>query len=293
MRKYMFAAALAAVINSPASARDGSGYVGLDLGALFPSGTSVDGKITDVTTGDSASATDIGKIHYKRGFEGALVAGYDFGMFRLEAEGAYKHAGLDRFQLASASIAAVNDLGFDAGDGNFPIDDSNVRVLSGMINGLVDFNFGAPGFGGFVGAGVGIADVRFSSGGEESGDTKFAWQLLAGVRAPVSDNVDIGLKYKYLQTGTLKFSESDDFDGDVVNLQLSGKLRTHSVLASLVYNFAGRAAPYAPAPVAAPAPPPPPATQACPDGSVILATDSCPPPPAPPPPPPMPKAERG
>ncbi len=49
---------------------------------------------------------------------------------------------------------------------------------------------------------------------------------------------------------------------------------------------------------AAPPPPPPPpppapapATQTCPDGSVILATDMCPPPPPPPPPPPMP--ERG
>jgi hypothetical protein len=39
-------------------------------------------------------------------------------------------------------------------------------------------------------------------------------------------------------------------------------------------------------------PPPPPATQTCPDGSVILATDTCPAPPPPPPPPP-PAPERG
>ncbi|WP_294173280.1 TonB-dependent receptor [uncultured Sphingomonas sp.] len=50
-----------------------------------------------------------------------------------------------------------------------------------------------------------------------------------------------------------------------------------------------------PAPVAAPPPPPPapaPATQTCADGSVILATDSCPVPPPPPPPPPA-APERG
>jgi outer membrane receptor protein involved in Fe transport len=41
-----------------------------------------------------------------------------------------------------------------------------------------------------------------------------------------------------------------------------------------------------------PPPPPPPATQTCPDGSVILATDTCPAPP-PPPPPPAPAPERG
>ena len=52
----------------------------------------------------------------------------------------------------------------------------------------------------------------------------------------------------------------------------------------------------APAPVAPVAPPPPPpaapATQTCPDGSVILATETCPVPPPPPPPPP-PAPERG
>jgi len=55
--------------------------------------------------------------------------------------------------------------------------------------------------------------------------------------------------------------------------------------------------PAAPAPVVVPPPPvvetpPPPATQTCPDGSVILATDVCPAPPPPPPPPP-PAPERG
>ena len=50
-----------------------------------------------------------------------------------------------------------------------------------------------------------------------------------------------------------------------------------------------------PPPVFAPPPPPPappPATQTCADGTVILATDTCPAPPPPPPPPP-PAPERG
>ena len=51
-----------------------------------------------------------------------------------------------------------------------------------------------------------------------------------------------------------------------------------------------RAAPVEAAPPPPP-PPPPPATQTCPDGSVILATEACPVPPPPPPPPPAP--ERG
>jgi outer membrane receptor protein involved in Fe transport len=65
--------------------------------------------------------------------------------------------------------------------------------------------------------------------------------------------------------------------------------------AGATINFTPDRAPIAPAPYVAPPPPPPappPATQTCPDGSVILATDVCPAPP-PPPPPPAPEPERG
>jgi outer membrane autotransporter protein len=65
--------------------------------------------------------------------------------------------------------------------------------------------------------------------------------------------------------------------------------------AKLGFRFGGaRAAEPLPPPPPPPPPPPapPPATQTCPDGSVILATDACPVPPPPPPPPP-PAPERG
>jgi hypothetical protein len=71
------------------------------------------------------------------------------------------------------------------------------------------------------------------------------------------------------------------------------KFKSISLLASLVYNFgAVEPPPPPPLPPPPPPPPPPPATQTCPDGSVILATDACPAPPPPPPPPPTP-GERG
>ena len=58
------------------------------------------------------------------------------------------------------------------------------------------------------------------------------------------------------------------------------------------YRFGGDTVVPPPPPAPPPPPPPPPATQTCPDGSVILATDVCPAPPPPPPPPP-PAPERG
>ena len=66
--------------------------------------------------------------------------------------------------------------------------------------------------------------------------------------------------------------------------------RTFGATLRYKWSPAPAAVPYvAPPP---PPPPPPPATQTCPDGSVILATDVCPAPPPPPPPPP-PAPERG
>src|SRR6185503_12650326 len=66
-------------------------------------------------------------------------------------------------------------------------------------------------------------------------------------------------------------------------------------LAGFTYKFGADAPPPPPPPPPAPPPPPPeaaPATQTCPDGTVILATDACPVPP-PPPLPPEPAPERG
>ncbi|MFL5239827.1 MAG: TonB-dependent receptor [Rhizomicrobium sp.] len=66
--------------------------------------------------------------------------------------------------------------------------------------------------------------------------------------------------------------------------------------AGVRFHLSAAPPPPPPPPAALPPPPPPaaPATQTCPDGSVILATDSCPaPPPPPPPPPPAERGERG
>ncbi|WP_168713116.1 MULTISPECIES: TonB-dependent receptor [Sphingomonas] len=68
--------------------------------------------------------------------------------------------------------------------------------------------------------------------------------------------------------------------------------RTYGLTVRFKWSPAPHAAPIPVAEPAPPPPPPPPATQTCPDGSVILATDACPAPPPPPPPPP-PAPERG
>jgi opacity protein-like surface antigen len=306
MRKYLLAAVAAAAISTPAFAtQDNSGYVGIEGGILFPKSQSLsarvdftDPAITDLTT------THVGNLKYKKGLDLDFVGGYDFGMFRVEGELGYKRAALKSASIDNAFLTAINNpAGTTLGNTSFGLD-GHATVLSAMLNGLVDFGGNSSGFGAYAGGGVGYADVKEL--GNSSG--KLAWQLIAGAYVPVSPNIDVGLKYRYFHAGSTNFNHDYAFaagtgttcgtvacSGGTASFSSGSKFTSHSLLASLVYNFGATAAPVVESP---PPPPPPvaeaPATQTCPDGSVILATSVCPAPPPPPPAPaPVERGERG
>ncbi|MBA3512579.1 outer membrane beta-barrel protein [Sphingomonas sp.] len=270
MTRYLLAAtALAtalAAIASPAVARDRSAYFGLEVGALFV-------KDTDVGLDDDDMFDDDFHIDHKLGVDGDMIAGYDFGMFRAEAELGYKRSEHDEYDLGSGA--------FDA--------DGRSSVYSLTLNAMVDLG-PDEGFQFTAGAGAGLAQVIHVLEDDDDAlkikDRGFAWQLIAGVRAPVSQYFDVGAKYRYFDAGNV----SDRDEG----IRLDSDYKSHSLLISLIHNFNVPEPPVPPAPVLAapPRPPAPPATQTCPDGSVILATDVCPMPP-PPPPPPLPGPVRG
>jgi OmpA-OmpF porin, OOP family len=269
MTRYLLAAtALAtglAAMASPAVARDRSAYFGLEVGALFVTDTGVDLDDDEIFDEDFS-------IDHKMGVDGDMIAGYDFGMFRAEAELGYKRSEHDEYDDGGA---------FDA--------DGRSSVYSLMINAMADVG-PDEGFQFYAGAGAGWAQVIHVLEEDDDAlkikDRGFAWQLIAGVRAPVSQYFDVGAKYRYFDAGNV--SDSDD------GIALDADYKSHSLLISLIHNFNVPEPPPPPAPVLAPPPPPPvpPATQTCPDGSVILATDACPMMPPPPPPPP-PEPERG
>ena len=264
MTRYLLAVAALAALAAPAAARDHSAYFGLEIGAMTVSDSDVD-----------VDGVDLLDIDHKLGVDGDLILGYDFGMVRAEFEAGHKWAKHDKYEI----------------DGGGSVDaDGHSRAYSGMANVLLDlgkdesFNF-------YVGGGAGFARIRqvVEAGSDrfEGQDSNFAWQLIAGVRAPVWTHFDVGVKYRYFDGGKV----NDEVDGDEVQSDFT----SHSLLASLIYNFNTPVPPPPPAPPAPPAPPPPPpppATQTCPDGSVVLATEPCPAPPPPPPPPP-PTPERG
>ena len=300
MRTLLLAAAATIAIATPAVARDGSGYVGIDAGVMFPRSQTLFGTIdfTNTTRTDFAR-TDIASLRYKAGYDVDLVGGYDFGMFRLEGELGYKHAKVKSASFVNQTFGSA--INFGSGNTFTSTNDfgfrDNASIFSGMVNGLLDFG-GNGGPGGYAGGGVGYANVK-QFNGSKSG---FAWQLIAGVYTPITQQLDIGLKYRFFRgprvdgqhaaafvtgtgtCGTVACSPGTAF------FDTDSRWQSHSLLLSLTYNFAPPAPPPPPPP-----PPPAPATQTCPDGSVIAATDACPPPPPPPPPPPAPveRGERG
>lgn len=285
MRKLAIVVALSStVLATPALARNGAWYVGGDFGGMIVEDTDFDYGISPTISGTDSQLS----LNHEYGFDSALFVGYDLGAFRIEAEVSYKRARLDSFQTVVAPPGEripgsnVSPTEYDAGGGR-------TSALSFMINGLLDFG-DDDGVSGFVGGGVGIARVDYNNvrAFENQGaflddsDTRFAWQVVAGVRQAISDNVDITVRYRFFNADNIR---TVDFRG----LESESRFRSHSLLGGITFNFGAPPPPPAPPPPCpegwsrdasgvcqAPPPPPPPETKTCPNGAVILATDACP-----------------
>jgi opacity protein-like surface antigen len=281
-RTFLLATVAALAVPTTAAARDGTGYVGVNAGIIKPDNLKLDYQLGTTQVDDGIT------LEHKSGLDLDFVLGYDFGIFRVEGELGHKRAHLEDVQVRPAVFTTTGR----------PAAEGRTQALSAMANLLLDFG---PDEGLQVFAGGGVGAARFDVDGRITGpgvplsagvfgkDRSLAWQLLAGIRLPVNYNVDLGLKYRFFNSKI----DLEETNNGLAEERLDGRFRSHSVLASLVFNFGSPPEPPVVVPeVAPPPPPPPPATQTCPDGSVILATDSCPVPPPPPPPPP-PAPERG
>jgi OmpA-OmpF porin, OOP family len=227
MRKLAIAVALSTtVLAGPALARDGAWYVGGDFGAMIIEDTDA-----VFTPGANAGPGQL-QIGYDEGFDGSLFVGYDFGAFRLEAEVSYKQADTEELLTTNLTLpgTAANISTFTGGDGD-------VAILSGMVNAMLDFG-DDDGLSGFVGGGVGIARVDFNdvsaftntAAGLDGDDTRFAWQIIAGVRQAITPNVDLHLKYRFFNVDNLEYV---GFGNRVVETDL----RSHSLVGGITFNF--------------------------------------------------------
>jgi OmpA-OmpF porin, OOP family len=289
MKRYLSAAVLVGAIASPAFAADGP-YVGVEGGLTLPRSTDLDVILNNVTGGTSATYSNGYSIKANRGWDLDALAGYKLGLFRLELQGGYQRSPVKSISIDSglaSDVATATGTSVSSSDLGLG---SKIGLKYLTANALVDSDVGG-GFGIYGGAGVGRAWANFS--GDK--DSATALTGIAGVRYSLTSNLDAGLKYQYLHTAKLDFSDAFAVNGTSYTSAARGNYNSHNVLASLVYNFNGRSAPAAEA-ASMPAPPPPPpapTTQTCSDGSIIEATATCPAPPPPPPPPAAQSGERG
>lgn len=230
MRKSALAIGVAATAFAvPAIARDGDVYIGLDAGAIEVGETELE------IPGVSSSTID-----YDAGFDVDAVLGYDWGPIRTELEGSYKQVGSE--DLSSATVGApippqtINFAGADQ------------SLASIMANALFDIG-GEDGKVGFsIGGGFGRTWMELETDNTvltgnllEDDDDAWAYQGIAQVRLPVSDNIELGLKYRYFRTDEFEITDS-------LGRDIGYDLDSHSGLVSFIYNFGGAEAP----------PPPPP-----------------------------------
>ena len=199
---------------SPALARDGQWYIEGQGGPMIVEDldfdiVDADGDVVDTAGADTDTGYDFGG-----------VVGYDFGAFRLEADASYRQASIDRVTAAGEQYEAGGD----------------ASALSFMLNGLLDFGED-DGLQGFVGGGAGVARTSIDAtiGGPDildDSDTGFAWQALAGVRAPLTDSIDVGLRYRFFNAPDVTLIDADGGE-------LETRFRSHSILGTLTFNFGG------------------------------------------------------
>ena len=226
MRKLAIAVALSStLLATPAFARDGAWYIGGEFGGMIVEDSHVDRNGVD----------DVLVLNHDYGFDGALNVGYDLGAFRLEAEASYKKADLDSYQTTirvpgeGVNFASTRD---QSG--------GSTSALSFMINGLLDFgdDDNAGGISGFIGGGVGVARVKYNNNRVfantapflDDSDSRFAWQVVAGVRQAITDTIDVTVKYRFFNVDNVRLAA---FDGSRVDT----RFRSHSLLGGLTFNF--------------------------------------------------------
>jgi OmpA-OmpF porin, OOP family len=248
MRKFAVTLALATTaLSTPAFARDDAWYLGVEGGTML-----VEDIKFDVNGSKEAVSLD-----HKAGYDVDGTIGYDFGPFRAEAEVGYRSAAVTQARStvtmpyrATSGATATSNLPA----GTYGYAGGRSSALSFMVNGLLDFG-DDDAVQGFVGGGVGVARVKntiayntFADSLDDS-DTVFAWQALAGIRAPLTDRIDLSLKYRFFNADKVSLV-------DVSGRRFDTRFRSHSILGGVTFNFGERAAEPAPEPLPAPTPTP-------------------------------------
>lgn len=187
---------------APAIAADGP-YFTIMAGATF----------LDDLTWSKPGSPDI-EFEHEAGFNVGGALGYEYKMFRLEGEIAYRKNKIDEFNLQGSTIDSGGDIDAISVMGNLYIDFENRTAWT-------------P----YIGAGAGWASLdvdELSITGyiaNNDDDDGFAYQFIGGFGYEVSDALTANLDYRYFAT--------DDPDFGAVEAEYE----SHNVIVGLRYQF--------------------------------------------------------
>jgi OOP family OmpA-OmpF porin len=174
------------------------------------------------------------------GIVGLLSLGHAYGNgFRTEFEFSASQSSVDSVSGSSSSGGSVN-------------------TLSGMVNGLYDFQTGGP-LKPYLGLGIGVSRLRYNDvtpiGGTaiSDRDTVFAYQGIAGLSYDLGDNVALTTDYRYFRT------VDPSFHSDSVGT-IDSEFSEHRIMVGFRISFGGPSPKPKPLmkPIAQPAPAPKP-----------------------------------
>jgi opacity protein-like surface antigen len=279
-RIFLAGAAAALAVSTPAWA--GNPYVSVEAGVGKVRGNDVDGTIdfstvqTPATPVAPPAATsdfidDVFGVDYGREGSLSLAAGYDFGWFRPEIELSHKRAGVKEIQADDGTVdflAGVNQAlnrpsgAQDPGaPGRAPLtledfqSRGSVRLLNVMANIMFDIPVGKV----TLSAGGGLGKTFGRAFGDKD-RSKLAGQYMVGAHVPLTAALDLGVKYRYFNSGIVKFDDrAFEFAGNPDRLTLpdgsggtatvdrttsarivsdiEGEYRSRALLVGLTYNF--------------------------------------------------------
>ncbi len=179
-------------------------YVSGNLGAVWvvDSDLSLYGEDTDVEMSFDTGYGVTGAIGY------AVTRDMSYG-YRTEIELGYRENDIDKISAKGFASESI---------------DGDISTISVMANGFIEFMPEGT-FSPFVGVGVGGANVEGEDDGGSEDDTVLAYQVIAGVAFPLSQNLKIDVQYRYFATDDPEFND------------LEVEYGTHNAMLGLRYGF--------------------------------------------------------
>lgn len=256
---------LLTTIAPPAMAKDNSWYIETDAGVVIP---------REQTVSVLSTGAVPGNLDSKMGYDFGAIFGYNYSSFSFESEISYRRASSRQFVTPTGTTYSASNPAQLSGHSDA------LSVMANLLGNIGD----DKGVQGYIGGGLGLARVGQSftvnNGTLAFADQHagFAWQAIAGLRVPLSEHWDVGVKYRYFSApGANHFYEASS--GQWMRM----RYQSHSAMGTLTYYFGGPTKaepepapapqPAAPVVLAPPPPPAPPVAPVCEKGPYIVFFD--------------------